>query len=130
MLHVFTCDIMLRCSLVLLCVNILQLEGLMVPAPGSEPLAFKSVYAASGGLQGKACIERALKQVREGNRTEPVVQSSWTVLSPNSRVTVPFGACGCRCCGYSLEAKKENKHGRSEENCCMYVRTSTDPSTP
>ena len=41
-----------------------QLESLMVPAPGSEPLAFKSVFAASPSLQAKACIERAWKQVR------------------------------------------------------------------
>lgn len=42
----------------------LQLDSLMVPAPGSEPLAFKSIFAASAGLQAKACIERAWKQVR------------------------------------------------------------------
>lgn len=42
----------------------LQLDSLMLPAPGSEPLAFKSVFAATPGLQAKACIERALKQVR------------------------------------------------------------------
>eukprot|EP00752_Nemacystus_decipiens_P004290 g3919.t1 len=39
-----------------------QLDELSAPAPDSEPLAFKSVFAASPMLQAKTCIERALKQ--------------------------------------------------------------------
>eukprot|EP00904_Undaria_pinnatifida_P014208 jgi/Undpi1/9918/HiC_scaffold_28.g12372.m1 len=39
-----------------------QLKQLMIPAEGSEPLHFKSIYAASMGLQGKACMERAVIQ--------------------------------------------------------------------
>ncbi|CAN0455677.1 unnamed protein product, partial [Laminaria digitata] len=34
----------------------------MVPAEGSEPLHFKSIYAASTKLQGRACMERAVIQ--------------------------------------------------------------------
>eukprot|EP00903_Cladosiphon_okamuranus_P018818 g17309.t1 len=43
-------------------VSMKKLEELAVPAPDSEPLAFKSVFAASPVLQAKTCIERALKQ--------------------------------------------------------------------
>ncbi|CAM9519315.1 unnamed protein product, partial [Laminaria digitata] len=39
-----------------------QLKQLMVPAEGSEPLNFKSIYAASTRLQGRACMERAVIQ--------------------------------------------------------------------
>ena len=42
-----------------------QLKQLMVPAEGSEPLHFKSIYAASTRLQGRACMERAVIQVRQ-----------------------------------------------------------------
>ncbi|CAM9128278.1 unnamed protein product [Scytosiphon promiscuus] len=39
-----------------------ELETLMVPAAGSEPLKFKSIFAASTSLQAKACMERAVIQ--------------------------------------------------------------------
>lgn len=35
----------------------------MVPAEGSEPLQFTSVYAVSSSLQAKTCMERAVMQV-------------------------------------------------------------------
>lgn len=35
----------------------------MVPAEGSEPLNFKSVYAVSSSLQARTCMERAVMQV-------------------------------------------------------------------
>ena len=37
----------------------------MAPAEGSEPLHFKSIYAASTALQSRVCMERAVIQVRE-----------------------------------------------------------------
>ncbi|CAM9975163.1 unnamed protein product [Scytosiphon promiscuus] len=40
----------------------MELEDLMIPSGGSEPLSFKSVYAASMSLQAKACMERAVIQ--------------------------------------------------------------------
>lgn len=43
-----------------------QLEKLIVPESGSEPLHFSSVYAASINLQIKECINRAIVQVRDG----------------------------------------------------------------
>lgn len=39
----------------------------MVPAEGSEPLNFKSVYAVSSSLQAKTCIERAVMQVNKSS---------------------------------------------------------------
>lgn len=42
-----------------------QLESLMIPPEGSEPLKFKSVFAASMPLQAKACMERAITQVTD-----------------------------------------------------------------
>ena len=36
----------------------------MVPAKGSEPLNFKSVYAVPSSLQAKTCMERAVVQVK------------------------------------------------------------------
>ena len=53
----------------------LQLDSLMVPAAGTEPLAFKSIYAASGGLQAKACIARAFKQVRGKNSVSGLTEA-------------------------------------------------------
>lgn len=53
-----------------------QLQSLMVPIAGSEPLAFKSIYAASGTLQARACTQRAFKQVhlREEERRDFTVR--------------------------------------------------------
>lgn len=45
-----------------------QLEGLMAPAEGSEPLHFKSLYAVSSSLQAKTCMERAVKQVSKPSK--------------------------------------------------------------
>ncbi|CBN79954.1 pleiotropic drug resistance transporter [Ectocarpus siliculosus] len=39
-----------------------KLESLMIPPEGSEPLKFKSVFAASPPLQARACMERAVIQ--------------------------------------------------------------------
>ncbi|CAM9164398.1 unnamed protein product [Ectocarpus sp. 13 AM-2016] len=39
-----------------------ELESLMIPPAGSEPLQFSSVYAASRSLQTKTCIDRAILQ--------------------------------------------------------------------
>lgn len=71
-----------------------------MPAPGSEPLAFKSVFAASPVLQAKTCIERALKQVSKLLVvSEPPVVGEALVVSERGwqyvTVTVLVAAVSC-----------------------------------
>ena len=61
-----------------------------MPAPGSEPLAFKSVFAASLALQAKACTERALKQVSEALRAR---RTAGVLLQLVPALIIPTVSC-------------------------------------